>query len=76
MKAKKKTAKKVEKPKVRIKGGQLNCNYDSVAMVIESLIHEGFRIEDLNKTSIEIDYGDCYYEGDSPSICVIWKDIV
>lgn len=75
MAAKKKAAKKAETPKVRIRKGSLSCNYDSVSQVIESLIHLGFRVDDLTKTSIELDYSYCYYESDRPSIYVTWNDI-
>jgi hypothetical protein len=76
MPAKKKAAKKVEKPKVRIPKGSMSCKSDSVSDVIENLIYKGFRLEDLCKTSIEKDYSFCYYESDEPSICVEWEDIV
>ena len=75
MKSKKKAAKKVENPKVRIPKGSMGCRYDSVANVVENLINKGFRIEDLSKTSIEPDYSDCYYPDDTPSISVVWDDI-
>jgi len=76
MAAKKKTAKKVEKPKVRIPKGSMNCSSDSVSFIIENLFHKGFRLEDLNKASIELDYSGCYYPDDTPSICVEWGNIV
>lgn len=76
MAAKKKAAKKVEKPKVRIPKGSMGCSYDSVSSIIENLFHKGFRLEDLSKATIELDYGDCYYPDDTPSICVEWGDIV
>ena len=64
------------KKKYRIPKGSMTCSYDSVAYVIENLINNyGFKLEDLSKTSIEIDYSGCYYESDTPSISVIWKNI-
>jgi len=44
-------------------------------MIVENLFHKGFKLEDLSKTSIELDYGDCYHPDDSPSVCVEWGDI-
>ena len=75
MKAKKKTAKKVQKPKVRIKKGSFGCSYESVSYIVEYLMTEGFRLEDLKHTSIETDYSGCYYPDDTPTIAVIWGDI-
>ena len=76
MAAKKKVAKKVEKPKVRIPKGSMSCGYDSVSDLIENLIDRGFRLEDLCKTSIETDYSGCYYESDTPSIHVVWENLI
>ena len=76
MTAKKKAAKKVEKPKVRIKKGSFSCSYDSVSMVLESLIRMGFKLEDLKHTSIELSWDGCYYPDDNPSINVVWGDIL
>ena len=74
--AKKKPAKKVKKPKVRVPAGSMSCACDSVASLIENLLQKGFRLEDLDKTSIELDYSGCYYPDDTPSICIEWDDIV
>ena len=75
MTAKKKAAKKVEKPTIRIPKGSMCCSYDSISCVVENLMNKGFRLEDLSKTTIEKDYSDCYYESDEPSISVVWDDI-
>lgn len=76
MKAKKKAAKQVEKQKVRIKKGSFGCSYESVSYIVEYLMSMGFRLEDLKHTSIETDYTGCYYPDDTPSIAVMWEDIV
>lgn len=76
MPAKKKAVKKVEKPKIRIPKGSMGCYGDSVANVVENLIYKGFKVEDLNKAYLGNDYSFCYYESDTPSICVEWEDII
>jgi len=63
------------KKKVRIPKGNMSCTYDSVACVFENLLSKGFRLDDLNKTSLEFDYSGCYYPDDNPSIVVEWEDI-
>lgn len=84
MSAKKRSVKKggkinskvVEKPKPRIPKGSVCCTYDSISLIIENLMFEGFRLEDLKHTSMEFDYTGCYYPDDNPSICVEWSDII
>lgn len=77
MMAKKKPAKKVKKQKVRVPSGFYACGYDSVATIIEVLIHKGFRMEDLEKTSIVMtEHNEYQFEGDSTQhVCVVWDDI-
>ena len=76
MAAKKKTAKKVKKQVIRIPKGSMGCSFDSVAYVVEKLMNMGFKLDDLDSTTITKDYSFCYYESDEPGICVEWDDII
>lgn len=67
----------VPKPDPRIKRGEISgCSNDSIFYIVEQLESKGFSKDDLKFTSLELDYGSCYYEGDTPSICVRWSDIL
>lgn len=69
-------AKRKAAPIPRIAAGSYSCRWESVGSVVEHLMtSHGFRLEDLKHAEINLDYSGCYYESDSPGICVEWHDI-
>ena len=48
------------------------CSFDEL---YRFLMDQGFEREDFDKVKVEIDYSSCYYEGDSPNLCVSYPDI-
>ena len=47
---------------------EFRCSYDSLSSLLDSIKAAGYSEEDYSKFEFETDYGDCYYEGDIPSI--------
>ena len=47
---------------------EFGCSYDSLSSLLDSIKAAGYTKQDYSKFEFEPDYGNCYYEGDTPSI--------
>lgn len=46
----------------------------SLQYLLDTLKSEGVSEKDFDKVEFDKDYGDCYYEGDEPSIVAVFSE--
>lgn len=48
-------------------------SYVTVQELLDTLKSHGVTKQNYKNIELVLDYGNCYYEGDSPSICANWE---
>lgn len=67
------------KKNIRIKTGTIQMDeYGQCKNLHDALVflkNLGLTEDDFKLVTIENDYSNCYYEGDTPDLCLAWPDI-